>query len=176
MTALCSGSRSSRTADGRRLELTALTPEGLDVLGRAGWEALRTRLELPEAWFVAEARFHDEPRLSELEPFLVAEAAAATSRCLTFYVHPDLRWFSGHFPGRPILPGVVQIDWAARHGTRLGFDERRFAGLSGIKFAAPVAPGAVVALTLAAGRAGSLSFVLESCLGVHSRGMLHYRD
>lgn len=31
---------------------------------------------------------------------------------LDLVVEPDLLWFQGHFPGQPILPGVVQLDWA----------------------------------------------------------------
>ncbi|MEM6999511.1 MAG: hypothetical protein AAF529_01905 [Pseudomonadota bacterium] len=65
----------------------------------------------------------------------------------TFYgvalVEEALPVFAAHFPGKPLLPGVVQIDWvvkAAQAAFKIG-GELRFAGMSRIKFKAPVAPG-----------------------------------
>lgn len=31
---------------------------------------------------------------------------------LDLLIQPDLFWFQGHFPNFPILPGVIQLDWA----------------------------------------------------------------
>jgi 3-hydroxymyristoyl/3-hydroxydecanoyl-(acyl carrier protein) dehydratase len=59
-----------------------------------------------------------------------------------------LFWFRGHFPEFPILPGVVQLDWA------LAF-AREFLGLaieSGqsfqVKFNQPIVPGDTIELAL----------------------------
>ncbi|UEP38081.1 AMP-binding protein [Burkholderia ambifaria] len=64
-------------------------------------------------------------------------------------VPPTLAHFDGHFPGLPILPGVVQIDWAARLAGREMPAVREVRSIEHLKFKAPVPPGAVLALRLA---------------------------
>jgi 3-hydroxymyristoyl/3-hydroxydecanoyl-(acyl carrier protein) dehydratase len=64
-------------------------------------------------------------------------------------VPPTLAHFDGHFPGLPILPGVVQIDWAARLAGREMPTVREIRSIEHLKFKAPVPPGAVLALRLA---------------------------
>jgi len=63
-------------------------------------------------------------------------------------VPADLGWFRGHFPGTPILPGVVQLAWAIAYARRhLGLDptvER----VTGLKFLRVVRPGAELDLDL----------------------------
>jgi len=44
------------------------------------------------------------------------QRAAPDGLELDLRVPPDLEYFAGHFPGIPILPGVVQIDWSVRLG------------------------------------------------------------
>ena len=41
-------------------------------------------------------------------------SVAVDAECLrvTLDVTPDLNCFRGHFPGQPVLPGVVQLHWA----------------------------------------------------------------
>jgi 3-hydroxymyristoyl/3-hydroxydecanoyl-(acyl carrier protein) dehydratase len=60
----------------------------------------------------------------------------------------DLAHFTGHFPGTPILPGVVQIDWAITLGQRLMTLPPRFAGMEVLKFQQLVRPGDRISLTL----------------------------
>ncbi|MFC0399276.1 AMP-binding protein [Paraburkholderia rhizosphaerae] len=63
-------------------------------------------------------------------------------------VPPTLAHFAGHFPGVPILPGVVQLDWAIRFAAEHVPGVRAVASIDRLKFMAPVRPGAMLGLTL----------------------------
>lgn len=64
-------------------------------------------------------------------------------------VPADLVHFAGHFPDLPILPGVVQIDWAVQLGAEHWPEVRSMLAVERLKFMAPVPPGAILHLTLA---------------------------
>ncbi len=64
-------------------------------------------------------------------------------------VPASLAHFSGHFPNLPILPGVVQVDWAIRLSSERFAIARDIASVDHLKFLAPVPPGAVLELQLA---------------------------
>ncbi|GJH08390.1 AMP-binding protein [Caballeronia novacaledonica] len=57
--------------------------------------------------------------------------------------------FGGHFPNLPILPGVVQVDWAIRLASEHIAGARDAASVDRLKFMAPVPPGALLDLRLA---------------------------
>jgi len=65
----------------------------------------------------------------------------------SFSIAPDHPCLDGHFPGHPLVPGVVLLDEAlSRIGAHLqyGLPTR----LQSIKFLAPVLPGDTVQVTL----------------------------
>jgi 3-hydroxymyristoyl/3-hydroxydecanoyl-(acyl carrier protein) dehydratase len=89
----------------------------------------------------------------------------------------DLAIFAGHFPSIPILPGVVQVDWAVRIAHAHLRVDGRFKGITATKFRRLVRPGMELALTLAhRPDAGELRF--EYLLGdaLVSTGRVYFRD
>ena len=67
---------------------------------------------------------------------------------LNLSIPPDLAYFSGHFPTTPVLPGVVQVEWAMTLGQQLLDLPPRFAGMEVLKFQQLVRPGDAIELTL----------------------------
>ena len=83
----------------------------------------------------------------------------------------DLFYFDGHFPGRPILAGVVQIDWVIACGRRCFDLPPVFLGIHALKFQRIIAPEKPVTLELLHEPASScLSFKITSPVGTHTSG------
>jgi len=88
-----------------------------------------------------------EPRDEGFE--LLSEARSGDQLHYELRVPPALVHFEGHFPGLPILPGVVQLDWAIRLAAEHVTGVRDIESVDRLKFTAPVMPGAVINLKLA---------------------------
>ncbi|RIJ07821.1 AMP-binding protein [Pseudomonas sp. 91RF] len=67
---------------------------------------------------------------------------------LQLSVPPDLAYFSGHFPKAPVLPGVVQVEWALNLGRQVLNLSGAFAGMEVLKFQQLVRPGDEIQLHL----------------------------
>ena len=78
--------------------------------------------------------------------------------------------FAGHFPGLPVLAGVIQVDWALQLAERLGFDPVQFSDIPRVKFKNIARPPLTLDITVERKSAVSFRFTVSSEQGLHSEG------
>lgn len=83
------------------------------------------------------------------EPEILALAPGADEVRIELHVPRELSWFEGHFPGCPLLPGVIQVTWAIEFARRHLPLPPQFASLSTMKFMRFIVPDTRVTLWLA---------------------------
>jgi 3-hydroxyacyl-[acyl-carrier-protein] dehydratase len=99
-----------------------------------------------------------EEILPHRDPFLlideVLELEPGRRVVATRQVRAEDPWFAGHFPGRPVMPGVLIVEAMAQTGAVavLSEEENRgkiafFAGIDDCRFKRVVVPGDVLVLT-----------------------------
>ena len=151
----------------------ALSPSGVHVLRNQGRRTLTETLRrylaghcetiaLPRRWrLLLELPYSSQgklpqsqidallktPRPTRVEP--VSQEERDGEWLLQLQVPLDLAHFTGHFPQTPVLPGVVQVDWAQQLARDL-IDQLppRFAGMEVLKFQQLVRPGDTLQLSL----------------------------
>ncbi|MGK9065897.1 AMP-binding protein [Stutzerimonas chloritidismutans] len=153
--------------------LVALSDAGLHALRNGGrralTEALRHHLSahceamaLPRRWrLVRDLPLNEQGKLPQarvdallqaprpLQPDRLSAQLDDDQWHLDLAIPPDLAHFSGHFPRTPVLPGVVQIDWALALARELISDlPARFGGMEVLKFQQLARPGDRLRLTL----------------------------
>ncbi|RBC02004.1 AMP-binding protein [Pseudomonas sp. MWU12-2115] len=152
--------------------LLVLSDAGLFALREQGrrslTEALRKHLSqhcealaLPRRWrLVRQLPLNSQGKLpqADIEALLLAPRPKAPEVLeqletdgewsLQLSVPPDLAYFSGHFPKAPVLPGVVQVEWALKLGQQLLNLPGKFAGMEVLKFQQLVRPGDEIQLHL----------------------------
>lgn len=92
---------------------------------------------------------------------------------LELTVPADLLYFDGHFTVAPVLPGVVQVDWAIHYGRQYLGLPGGFAGINALKFQQMIRPEQPVRLELVHDAAKcSLNFRYFSEAGAHASGRI----
>jgi acyl-CoA synthetase (AMP-forming)/AMP-acid ligase II/3-hydroxymyristoyl/3-hydroxydecanoyl-(acyl carrier protein) dehydratase len=111
----------------------------------------------------------ERPRYPALR--VLEESAARMLFELT--VPADLLYFDGHFSVAPVLPGVVQVDWAIHYGRRHFALAEGFSGIAALKFQQMIRPEQPVCLELVHDSAkNSLNFRYFSEAGAHASGRI----
>lgn len=93
-----------------------------------------------------------EPKFPDADtqwPKILATKASPLQYQLELAVPESIHWFKGHFPGNPILPGVVQIHWAQFFSRKLLHIDS-IKGVKNIKFNNMILPNSHITLMLTA--------------------------
>jgi 3-hydroxyacyl-[acyl-carrier-protein] dehydratase len=97
------------------------------------------------------------------DPFVLLDAVLALDPgqtiTATYYVSPDHDYLQGHFPGNPVMPGVLIVEAIAQAGAvcMLSTPEfagrtAYFAGIDKVRFKRKVLPGETLRLEVQIGR------------------------
>lgn len=142
-------------------QLAALGPFRFSRMLRRQLSARLEPMELPRLWrfvervpenaqgkrLVADMRalFSDAP---DDVPTILERNVGETVAEFSLELNPDLRWFEGHFPAQPILPGVAQLHIASVLAEEAWGFVATGSDMARVKFRHVMQPGAKVLLTL----------------------------
>lgn len=133
-----------------------------DFLEQQSASANLERIALPRYWrFLSDLPRNNQGKVTQASllslfsdelayfPEVVAQSQKGkTSVELQLFIPMNLYYFQGHFPGTPILPGVVQTHWAIHYGREFFPLQTHFSQLEAVKFQQVIRPHEVVTLRL----------------------------
>ncbi|CAG9227303.1 AMP-dependent synthetase [Paraburkholderia tropica] len=118
----------------------------VDARGKIQARAVAEAFDVREEGFELLAEWDETESAEHAEH--AEQAPTPPARAFELRVPHTLAHFAGHFPGLPILPGVVQVDWALRFADEWVPGARALASVEQLKFMAPVPPGVLLKLVL----------------------------
>jgi 3-hydroxymyristoyl/3-hydroxydecanoyl-(acyl carrier protein) dehydratase len=94
--------------------------------------------------------------------FIEAEQSAEFAISAEVKIAADSPWFSGHFPGAPILPGIAQLGMVSDVISKFSKNDLYIKSLSRVKFKKLCTPGDVLVIHALPGkRTNCFSFRIE---------------
>ena len=95
---------------------------------------------------------------------------------ITCLIPSNLKWFEGHYPEQPVLPGVVQVNWACELA-RIFFPRNEFQAIHSLKFTSMILPETQLILTLKSNpKTESISFTYANNDHRFSSGKIVFKD
>lgn len=92
---------------------------------------------------------------------------------LDLFLPEDLVYFEGHFSGFPIVPGVVQIQWAIQFSKDL-LGDFVSSKLERLKFSSPIFPASKLKLIIEVNRPQQCKFLFLNDHTSFSEGVICY--
>ncbi len=86
--------------------------------------------------------------VDELYAEIIQSTISADTLDLSLYIPPSLCYFGGHFPSFPILPGVVQLNWAVHYASEFLAFTTPVMNVERLKFTCPIQPDMKVNLSI----------------------------
>lgn len=112
-----------------------------------------------------------------VDPEIISQSIEPPQASYELAVPEQLYYLQGHFPEKPILAGVVQLQWAVELASAVFTNLRNFKGIEALKFHRIIEPHARLTLALELTEAtGKLHFSFSSEDGVHSQGRLLFES
>jgi len=107
------------------------------------------------------------------KPDIISIERQKNAVVIQLHIPAELVYFPGHFPDYPVLPGVVQLQWAeelARQEGLLG--KLTFCRVERLKFMRVISADYNVQLNLECIKPDTISFSYNSEHGLHSSGRI----
>lgn len=106
-------------------------------------------------------------------PIVVSSQESEKGYTLSLRIPEDLLYFDGHFDQSPILPGIVQLQWAEKYARELFKLDAHFIRLEALKFQKIATPGLTLTLDLSWSKTNAkIQFKYTSAIGQHASGRI----
>src|SRR4026208_794706 len=86
--------------------------------------------------------------------------------------HPSL---AGHFPGHPVVPGVVMLGRVVKAIRGMARDDGKFSAMPAAKFLSPLTPGEPLTIRIDQQGDGTMEFTCATGPRLIASGCLQYR-